>query len=33
MQEHSGAPLTMGTRDMVIESDASRLGWSAALKG
>ena len=33
MQEHNGAPLTMGTPDMVIESDASRLGWGATLKG
>ena len=33
MQDHNGAPLTMGTPDMVIESDASRLGWGATLKG
>ena len=33
MQDHNKAPLTMGTPDMVIESDASRLGWGATLKG
>ena len=33
MQDHNGAPLTMGTPDMVIESYASCLGWGATLKG
>ena len=33
MQDHNGAPLTMGTPYMVIESDASCLGWGATLKG
>ena len=33
MQEHNGAPLMMGTPDMVIESGASHLGWGATLKG
>ena len=33
MQEDNGTPLMMGTPDMVIESDASRLGWDATFKG
>ena len=33
MQDHNGAPLMMGTPNMVIESDASRLGLGATLKG
>ena len=32
MQNHNGAPLLMDPPDLVIESDASRLGWGATLK-
>ena len=33
MQNHNGAPLLMDPSDLVIESDASRLGCGATLKG
>jgi len=32
MQTYNGAPLLLSKPDMVIESDASRLGWGATLK-
>ena len=32
MQNHNGAPLLVDQPDLVIESDASRLGWGATLK-
>ena len=33
VQKYNGAPLLVAPPDMVIESDASHLGWEATLKG
>ena len=33
IQNLNGAPLLMDPPDLVIETDASRLGWGATLKG
>ena len=33
MQEYNGAPLMLGSLNMVIESDATHLGWGTTLKG
>ena len=32
MQNHNGSPLLRNPPDLVIESDASCLGWGATLK-